>query len=286
MPQPSALLAIDQGTTSTRAIVFRRDGTPLGVGQRELAQHYPQPGWVEHDPEEIWTATLAVCRQALAAAGLSAADVAALGIANQRETTLIWERDGGRPLHRAIVWQDRRTAAVCASLVAAGHGETVRRRSGLIVDPYFSATKIAWLLDNVPGARARAERGELAFGTVDSFLLWRLTGGRLHATDATNAARTMLFDIHRQDWDDDLLALFRVPRALLPEVRDSSADFRAVEAGLFGAAIPIGGVAGDSTPPPLARPASRRARSSAPTAPAPSPCSIPAPSPSNRAAGC
>ncbi len=242
---PSLLLAIDQGTTSTRAILFDRDGTPLGVGQQEFAQHYPKPGWVEHDPEEIWSATLDVCRQALARASVGAAQVAGLGIANQRETTLLWERDSGRPLHRAIVWQDRRTADPCARLIADGHGEAVRQRTGLVIDPYFSATKIAWLLDNIPGARARAERGELAFGTIDSFLLWRLTGGRLHATDATNASRTLLFDIHRQDWDDDLLALFGVPRALLPEVRDSSADYGQVDAALFGAAIPIGGMAGD-----------------------------------------
>ncbi len=244
--QPSSLLlAIDQGTTSTRAILFGRDGTPLGVGQRESTQHYPRPGWVEHDPEEIWSATLDVCRQALARAGVGATQVSGLGMTNQRETTLLWERDGGRPLHRAIVWQDRRTMDHCARLIAEGHGEFVRQRTGLVIDPYFSATKIGWLLDNIPGARARAERGELAFGTVDSFLLWRLTGGRLHATDATNAARTLLFDIHRQDWDDDLLALFGVPRTLLPEVRDSSADFGQVDADLFGDAIPIGGVAGD-----------------------------------------
>ncbi|MFQ5786035.1 MAG: glycerol kinase GlpK [Alphaproteobacteria bacterium] len=245
MTQPRYILAIDQGTTSTRAILFDRDGAPAGVAQQEFPQYFPRDAWVEHDPEEIWQSTLAVVRGALEDAGARADEVAAIGITNQRETTLLWERDGGRPLHNAIVWQDRRTAPACARLVEQGRGEVIQARTGLIVDAYFSASKLAWLLDNIPDARARAERGELAFGTVDSFLLWRLTGGRCHATDATNASRTMLFDIHRQDWDDDLLALFGVPRAVLPEVRDSSAEYGTCDTGLFGAAIPITGVAGD-----------------------------------------
>ena len=239
------ILAIDQGTTSSRAILFDREGRPVALDQREFTQHFPGDGWVEHDPEEIWQTTLAVIRGALAKAGAGPRDVAAIGITNQRETTVLWERESGRTIHNAIVWQDRRTAASCAKLVADGQGPMVQSKTGLIVDAYFSATKIAWILDNVAGARARAERGELAFGTIDCFLLWRLTGGRSHATDATNASRTMLFDIHRQEWDDELLALFRVPRELLPEVRDSSADFGVTMSDLFGAAIPITGIAGD-----------------------------------------
>ncbi len=245
MSEPRYVLAIDQGTTSTRAILFDRAGAPVSAAQQEFTQHFPQDGWVEHDVDEIWQLVLAVVRGALDRAGASAADVAAIGITNQRETTVVWDRASGEPVHRAIVWQDRRTAPVCARLTADGHGETIQQRTGLIIDPYFSATKVAWLLDNVEGARERATRGELAFGTIDSFLLWRLTGGRCHATDATNASRTMLFDIHRQDWDDDLLALFGVPRAVLPEVRDSSADFDATVGSLFGATIPITGMAGD-----------------------------------------
>src|SRR5579864_9098220 len=219
---PRFVLAIDQGTTSTRAMLFDAEGTPRAQAQRELAQHYPRPGWVEHDPEEIWQATLATARAVLAETALSPRDIAAIGITNQRETTVLWERRTGRPIAKAIVWQDRRTAARCAELSAARHDELVRARTGLVIDPYFSATKIAWLLDNTPGARAAAERGELAFGTIDCFLLWRLTGGAVHATDATNAARTLVFDIHRQQWDDALLKLFRIPRALLPEVRDNA----------------------------------------------------------------
>ena len=245
MPDQPYILAIDQGTTSSRAILFDREGRPAAVDQREFTQHFPDDGWVEHDPEEIWQTTLAVIRGALDGAGAEAGDISAIGIANQRETTVLWERDSGRAIHNAIVWQDRRTAETCAALVADGHGAMVQSKTGLIVDAYFSATKIAWILDNVAGARARAGRGELAFGTIDSFLLWRLTGGRSHATDATNASRTMLFDIHRQDWDDDLLGLFKVPRELLPEVRDSSADFGVCESGILGAAIPITGIAGD-----------------------------------------
>ncbi len=244
-PRHAYILAIDQGTTSTRAMLFDAEGLPCAQAQRELAQHYPRPGWVEHDAEEIWHAALDASRAVLAKKSLGARDVAAIGIANQRETAVVWERRTGRPIARAVAWQDRRTAQRCAELAAAGHGELVRERTGLVIDPYFSATKIAWLLDDTAGARAAAERGELAFGTIDCFLLWRLTGGAAHATDATNAARTLLFDIHRQQWDDELLALFRVPRALLPEVRDNAADFGGSEAALFGAPIAIAGMAGD-----------------------------------------
>jgi len=238
------VLALDQGTTSTRAIVFRTpELTPVAATQREFPQHYPHSGWVEHDPEDLWDTAVAVMREAIAAAGLRAQDIAAIGIANQRETTIVWDRASGRPIHRAIVWQDRRTAAACAGLREAGHDALVAARTGLLIDPYFSATKLAWILDGVAGARNAAERGELAFGTVDSFLLWRLTGGAIHATDATNAARTMLFDIGRGAWDAELCALLRVPMALLPTVRDSAASFGATE--ILGAAIPITGIAGD-----------------------------------------
>jgi len=224
-----SILAIDQGTTSTRAIIFDGEGHIRAVAQRELPQIFPADGWVEHDPEEIWRATLAVCREVMAAAP----DVAAIGIANQRETTVIWDRASGKPIYNAIVWQDRRGADLCRKLEAAGQGARVQRLTGLLLDPYFSATKIAWLLDNVPEARKRAAAGELAAGTIDSFLLWRLTGGRVHATDATNASRTLLFDIHRQAWDEGLLELFGVPRPLLPEVRDTAADYGATEGGIF-----------------------------------------------------
>jgi glycerol kinase len=239
------VLAIDQGTTSSRAILFDRAGVPVAAAQRELEQHYPRPGWVEHDPETIWRDTLAVARDAIAKAGLDRAAVAAVGITNQRESVVLWERASGRPVHPVIVWQDRRTAERCRALSAAGHDSLVRERTGLVIDPYFSATKLAWLLDEVDGVRPAAERGDLAFGTIDSFLLWRLTGGAVHATDATNAARTMLYDIHRQEWDDDLLALLRIPRAVLPEVRDCSGPFGATPAGLFGAPLPVTGIAGD-----------------------------------------
>ena len=240
-----ALLALDQGTTSTRAILHDAALVPRATAQVPLDQHYPSPGWVEHEPEEIWQATLAVLRRALAEGGTEAASVAGIGITNQRETTLLWDRATGRALHRAIVWQDRRTAAACARLVADGAAEVITARTGLLCDPYFSATKLAWLLDNIPGARPAAERGDLAFGTVDSFLLWRLTGGRVHATDATNACRTMLYDIRRGDWDDDLLKLFRIPRALLPAIRDCAAEFGTTDPALLGAAVPIRGIAGD-----------------------------------------
>jgi glycerol kinase len=239
------LLALDQGTTSTRAILHSAALVPRATAQQPLTQHFPAPGWVEHDPEEIWRATQAVLREALASAGVAAGSLAGIGITNQRETTLLWDRSTGQALHNAIVWQDRRTAPHCARLVAEGAGALIAERSGLLPDPYFSATKLTWLLDTIAGARAAAERGALAFGTVDSFLLWRMTGGRAHATDATNAARTMLFDIRRGEWDEDLLRLFRIPRAVLPTVLDSAAEFGMTEPGLLGAAVPIRGVAGD-----------------------------------------
>jgi glycerol kinase len=249
----SVLLAIDQGTTSSRAIVFDRSGRPLGQAQRELPQSYPRtaPGvaagvaMVEHDPLRIWQDVQACVREALAAAGLAAADVASLGITNQRETTLVWERAGGRPIHPAIVWQDRRTAAWCRAHDDPARAAWLQRKTGLLLDPYFSATKLAWLLDHVPGTRARAQAGELAFGTIDSWLLWNLSGGRLHATDATNASRTLLYDLHTQRWDAELLDFFGIPTALLPEVRDTAADYGRTEAGLFGSAIPIGAAVGD-----------------------------------------
>ena len=245
MNQPRHILAIDQGTTSTRSIVFNDAARSVSADQREFQQHYPAAGWVEHDVEDIWRDTLATARGAIAHSGLAARDIAAIGITNQRETAVIWDRRNGIPIHRAIVWQDRRTAQVCAQLKADGVEDLVRQRTGLLLDPYFSGTKIAWLLDNVPGARTRAERGELAFGTIDSFLLWRLTGGRVHATDVTNASRTLLFDIHRQQWDDELLRLLRVPRVLMPDVRDSSEIYGETAPGLFEHSIPIAGIAGD-----------------------------------------
>ncbi len=239
------VLALDQGTTSSRALLFDAAGRIHGVAQREFAQHFPQPGWVEHDPEDIWASQCAVARQVVAEAGLAATDIAAVGLTNQRETTVVWDRRTGRAIHRAIVWQDRRTAGLCDRLRAAGHGDLIARKSGLELDAYFAGTKLAWLLDNVPDARRRAEAGELAFGTVDSWLLWKLSGGTLHATDATNASRTLLYDIHHQEWDDELLALFDIPRALLPEVRDSSGFFTNTTAIFDGAALPVCGVAGD-----------------------------------------
>ncbi len=233
-----ALLALDQGTSSSRAMVFGRDGRLLAAAQRELTQHFPQPGWVEHDANEIWEGQLACAREVVAKAGVK---VAAIGITNQRETVVLWDRKTGEPLHKALVWQDRRTAAFCETLKQQGWEPRVRELTGLVLDPYFSATKLRWLLDHVDGARARAERGELAFGTVDSWLLWQLTGGQVHATDASNASRTLLYDIHRGDWSDELLALFGIPRALLPEVRPSTGPFGRSEA--FG--VPIAGMAGD-----------------------------------------
>ena len=239
------VLAIDQGTTSTRAILFRANTSIAVVAQQEFPQHFPADGEVEHEPEDLWSSTLSTCRAVLYQAGAAARDIAAIGIANQRETTLLWDRATGRPVHRAIVWQDRRTAELCAKLKAGGHEDRFCAKTGLLLDPYFSGTKLAWLLDKVPDARERAARGELAFGTVDTYLLWRLTGGRVHATDATNASRTLLYDIHAGHWDDALLAALRIPRSVLPEVLDSSGDFGATDPELFGAAIPVCGIAGD-----------------------------------------
>jgi glycerol kinase len=241
----SFVLAIDQGTTSSRAIVFDRRLRVAAVAKREFTQFFPKPGWVEHDPEEIWKTVVATCRAAIRKAGLGASDIAAIGITNQRETTVVWDRKTGKPIHRAIVWQDRRTAEMCAALRAAGHEETFGARTGLLLDPYFSGTKVAWLLNHVKGARDRAERGELCFGTIDSFLIWRLTGGRVHATDATNASRTLMYDIHSGVWNRELLDILNVPASLLPEVKDCSADYGVTDRTILGASIPIMGVAGD-----------------------------------------
>jgi glycerol kinase len=241
----SVILALDQGTTSSRAIVFGADGDVLGFDQRELTQHFPQPGWVEHDPVEIWQSQLETAREALQNAHLAAADVAAIGITNQRETTILWERDTGTPIGNAIVWQDRRTASMCDELRARGIDAVVREQTGLLLDPYFSATKSAWLLDRVDGLRERAERGEIAFGTVDSWLIWNLTGGARHVTDVTNASRTMLFDIRRLCWSDELLTAFGVPRVMLPEVLPCTADFGTAMVEHFGWPIRIAGAAGD-----------------------------------------
>jgi len=235
------ILAIDQGTTSSRAIVFDSEFRPVAIAQQEFTQHYPASGWVEHEAVDLWQSVLATCRAALERSG----PVTAIGITNQRETLLIWDRETGTPIHRAIVWQDRRTADTCARLRAGGHESMVTGRTGLLLDPYFSATKAGWLLDNVPGARARAEAGKLALGTVDCFLIWHLTGGKTHATDATNAARTMLYNIRTGEWDTDLCRLFNVPMTLLPEVRDCNAPFGETDPALFGTALPILGVAGD-----------------------------------------
>jgi glycerol kinase len=242
---PAALVAIDQGTTSTRAIVFDAALQPLAVAQQELRQIFPSPGWVEHDPEEIWQAVIATVRAAMAKARLSASDIAGIGITNQRETTIVWDRATGKPIQNAIVWQDRRTADLCETLRSGGHEAAVAAKTGLILDPYFSASKIAWLLDNVDGARSAAEAGKLAFGTIDCFLLWRLTGGKVHATDASNASRTLLLDIGSGQWDEDLCRLFRVPVSLLPQVRDCACEFGETAAELFGAPIRIRGMAGD-----------------------------------------
>jgi glycerol kinase len=239
------ILALDQGTTSTRAILFDAGLRPVATSQLEFAQKFPQSGWVEHDPEELWHTALDTMRAAIAKAGIDARDIAGIGITNQRETTVVWNRATGQPIHNAIVWQDRRTATICAALREAGHDALVGTRTGLLLDPYFSATKVAWILDNVAGARVQAERGELAFGTVDCFLLWRLTAGGMHATDATNAARTALCDIRTGQWDSDLLDVFRVPASILPVILDSAAEFGATDPDLLGAAIPIRGIAGD-----------------------------------------
>ena len=245
MAKAEHVLAIDQGTTSSRAIVFDRQGRIVASSQREFEQHYPHSGWVEHDADGIWSDVIDVSREAIAKAGLEAAAISAIGITNQRETVVLWDRATGEPVHRAIVWQDRRTANFCRQLKMDGHEALVQERTGLLLDPYFSSTKLAWLLDNVPGAREKASKGDLAFGTIDSFLLWRLTGGVVHATDATNASRTMLFDIRKQDWDDDLLTLLNIPKAILPEVKDCSILFGTTSADLFGSPLPITGIAGD-----------------------------------------
>ncbi len=241
----SFILAIDQGTTSSRAILFDRQGQVAAVAQQEFPQHFPQDGWIEHDPEDIWDSVVATCREVLAKAQVSAEQIDGVGITNQRETTVVWDRATGKPLYNAIVWQDRRTSERCQALRDEGHTEAVQAKTGLLIDPYFSATKLAWILDRVEGARERAAKGELAFGTIDSFLIWRLTEGQQHVTDATNASRTALFNIHEQRWDDELLALFDVPANMLPGVKDSSDDFGTMAAHWLGAALPIAGVAGD-----------------------------------------
>ena len=239
------LLAIDQGTSSSRTVIYDHGARVVASAQQEFPQIYPQPGWVEHDPEAIWNSVRSVTRDALQKAGAAGRDISAIGITNQRETTLLWDRETGECVYNAIVWQDRRTAKYCRALRDEGNEDTVSRKTGLRLDPYFSGTKIAWILDTVPGVRERAEAGKLAFGTVDCFLLWRLTGGRVHATDATNASRTLLFNIHTQEWDDDLLALFSIPRALLPEVRDCAADFGIAVDDSIGSDVPVCGIAGD-----------------------------------------
>src|SRR5688500_16121855 len=239
------VLALDQGTTSSRAIVFDQDVTIVAIGQREFPQTFPRPGWVEHDPGEIWATQIAVVTEALGRAHLRPRDIVAIGIANQRETTVVWDRETGVPVYNAIVWQDRRTADDCDRLKRDGHEEFIRDRTGLVIDAYFSGSKVAWILDNVPGARARADAGELAFGTVDSWLVWNLTGGRVHVTDVTNASRTMLFNINTLTWDDDLLRILGVPRSLLPDVRPSSEVYGRVT-GLAGLVnLPVAGIAGD-----------------------------------------
>lgn len=241
----SHILAIDQGTTSSRAIIFNSSLEIIASAQEEFEQFFPQSGWVEHDPNEIWSTTLNTCKKALENSGLAATDIASIGITNQRETTILWDKKNGTPVHKAIVWQDRRTTSYCAELSAAGHDKMITDKTGLLLDSYFSGTKIKWILDNVEGARAKADAGELLFGTVDTFLLWHLTGGARHATDATNASRTMLFNIHDNCWDKDLLDLLQIPECLLPEVLDCSADFGKTDPKLFGAPIQVGGIAGD-----------------------------------------
>ncbi|WP_077001412.1 glycerol kinase GlpK [Variovorax sp. KK3] len=239
------LLALDQGTSSSRSIVFDREGRIVALAQKELTQIYPQPGWVEHDPNEIWTSQLATAREVLVKAQLTAADIHAVGITNQRETTVLWNRKTGQPVHHAIVWQDRRAEPLCAKLRDDGMTGLIQQKTGLVIDAYFSGTKLRWLLDNVPGARAAAERGELAFGTVDSWLIWQLTGGKQHVSDVSNASRTMLFNVHTHQWDEELLKLLDIPASLMPAVKPSSAHFADTDAGLFDRPLPIGGVAGD-----------------------------------------
>lgn len=239
------VLALDQGTTSSRAILFDQSGRPVATAQQEFPQIYPQPGWVEHDPEQIWGSQLQVARDVLDKQKLTAADIVAIGITNQRETTIIWDRETGQPIHHAIVWQDRRTAALCDQLKAEGFDKTIREKTGLVTDAYFSGTKVAWLLDNVPGARERAEAGKLAFGTIDSFVIWRLTGGRLHITDVSNASRTMLYDIHKRWWSTTILKRLNIPAAILPQVVPSSMIYGETDAAIFGQSIKIAGIAGD-----------------------------------------
>ncbi len=239
------ILALDQGTTSSRAIVFNQDGAAVSVAQREIRQFYPKPGWVEHDPKEIFDSQRDVAREALERADIGSSEIVAAGITNQRETTILWDRQSGEPLHNAIVWQDRRTAAKCAELRESGVENLIKNKTGLVLDPYFSGTKIAWMLDNIPGARAKAERGELAFGTVDTWLAWNFSQSRLHVTDPSNASRTMLFDIHRGDWDEELLQILRVPRAILPDVLASSGAFGMIAPEMLGEAVTIAGIAGD-----------------------------------------
>ena len=239
------ILALDQGTTSSRAILFDREGHICGVGQKEFKQFFPKSGWVEHDASEIWSTQIGVAQEALANAGVRASEVAAIGITNQRETVVVWDRKTGKPVHHAIVWQDRRTAGYCDALRDAGHEAMVRERTGLLIDPYFSGTKLKWLLDNVDGVRERAEAGELAFGTIDSWLVYNLSGGELHLTDATNACRTLLYNVRSGDWDDDLLGLLTIPRAMLPEIRESSEVYGRTADGLFGSRIELAGIAGD-----------------------------------------
>ncbi len=242
---PRCILALDQGTTSSRAIVFGHDGSILAVAQKEFRQFFPQPGSVEHDPEEIWSTQLAVAKAALKKAKLTAADVAGIGITNQRETTVLWNRRTGQPIYNAIVWQDRRTASLCDRLKKGRRADDFRNRTGLVIDAYFSGTKIAWLLDNVPGARELAKSGDLAFGTIDSWLVWKLTAGQVHVTDVTNASRTMICDIHKAEWDDDLLKALKIPRSVLPKICSSSEVYGETSRSLFGSAIPIAGIAGD-----------------------------------------
>lgn len=245
MSPPRYLLALDQGTSSSRSIVFDDQGRTVAMAQRELTQHYPQPGWVEHDPHEVWHTQIETARTALVQAGLQARDLSAIGLTNQRETTLLWDRRTGQPLHRAIVWQDRRTEPMCQALREGGHVARIQTLTGLVVDPYFSGTKLAWLLDHVPGARDQADRGELAFGTVDAWLLWQLTGGAVHATDVTNASRTLMFDINRQAWSEELLDLLRIPRSVLPTVHPSAHVYGHSHPDALGSPVLIGGVAGD-----------------------------------------
>lgn len=242
---PEYVIAIDQGTTSTRTIIFDGEMKNVGAGQQEFAQHFPRSGWVEHDPLDIWRTTVETCREAMSAANVSAPDIAAIGITNQRETVVVWDRDTGKPIYNAIVWQDRRTAQACARLKDEGQEALVVARTGLLLDPYFTSSKVQWILDFVDGSRAKAKAGKLLLGTIDTWLIWNLTGGKVHATDATNASRTMLYDIHKGQWDDDLLALFDIPRAMLPDVKNSADDFGMVHADIFDGEIPIRGVAGD-----------------------------------------